>query len=339
MTLINSSLYKESITSIASEISVDGGRILITGGSGLIGRCVVDVLRQANQSFGKHFTIFAMGRNAEKLSEAFGDNDDVLCLVQDICNPIAVEQLDYIIHTASNADPVSYAKYPVETIMTNVLGSKNVLEYCKYNKTRALFTSSFEVYGKLEQDEYGENDYGIIDLNILRNCYSESKRMSEMLFKSYYDEYVTNCVIVRLPSVYGPTMQMNDSKAHAQFFRNALEGQNIVLKSKGTQKRSYCYVIDAVSGILRVLINGKSGEVYNIANENSTATIAEVAHVIANISQRKVIYDLPTEIESKGFSKPQNCVLKNERIKKLGWQGKYDLTKGIEETINILKGN
>lgn len=336
MTLINNSLYKESVTAVASEISVNGGRILITGGSGLIGRCAVDVLRQANRSFGKQFTIYAMGRSAAKLSKAFGDSNDVHCIAQDICDPITVERLDYIIHTASNADPVSYAQYPVETIMTNILGTKNVLDYCKNKKTRALFTSSFEVYGKLEQDEYGENDYGILDLDIMRNCYPESKRMSEVLLKSYYGEYKTDCVIARLPSVYGPTMQQNDSKAHAQFLRNALAGQDIVLKSKGTQKRTYCYVMDAVSGIFRILFCGKSGQVYNIANENTIATIAEVAQTIANISGKKVIYDLPSEIESKGFSKPQNCVLKNERLKELGWQGKYDLFKGIEETINIL---
>ena len=158
-----------------------------------------------------------------------------------------------------------------------------------------------------------------------------------MLFKSYLDEYGVDCVIARLSSIYGPTMKDDDSKAHAQFIKNGIAGQNIVLKSSGNQKRTYCYVIDAVSGLLTVLFNGRSGEVYNVANENSIATIAEVAQTVADYAGTKVIFDLPDDVESKGFSKPQNCILKTDKIKRLGWVGKYDLKTGICETMDILK--
>ena len=132
-------------------------------------------------------------------------------------------------------------------------------------------------------------------------------------------------------------MQANDSKAHAQFLMNALAGQDIVLKSKGTQRRTYCYVMDAVSGILAVLFRGKAGEAYNVANDQSIATIAEVAQTIAKIAGTKVIFDLPDDVESKGFSRPQNCVLKTDKIKALGWNGKYRLNEGLNETFEILK--
>ena len=218
------------------------------------------------------------------------------------------------------------------------MGAKNVLDYCKGKTTRALLTSSFEVYGKLEQDEYCEDQYGVIDLNLIRSCYPESKRTAEMLFRSYADEYGVNCVIARLSSIYGPTMKADDSKAHAQFIRNALVGENIVLKSKGSQLRTYCYVMDAVSGILTVLFRGKNrGEAYNVANENSVATIAEVAQTIADYAGTKVVFDIPDAVESKGFSKFQNCVLKTDKLKSLGWSGKYDLKAGINETMVILK--
>lgn len=329
--------YQESIKNVASTISEKGGTVLVTGASGLIGTCIVDALVSANLYFGKHFQIYAIGRNADKLFGKFGSNPDIHCVAHDISEPISISGIDYIIHAASNADPSSYALYPVETILTNVLGAKNVLDYCRNNNTRALLTSSFEVNGKLEQDEYSENDYGIIDLNMIRSCYPESKRTAELLFRSYYDEYEVDCVIARLPSVYGPTMQSNDSKAQAQFLRNAISGEDIVLKSKGTPKRTYCYVMDAISGLLTVLFTGKSGEIYNVANGNSIATIAEVAQTIADISGQKVIFDLPNEIEKKGFSKPQNCILKSEKVKALGWNGRYTLKKGMEETIQILK--
>ena len=335
--LESSSLYSNSINSIAKEISIDNCKILVTGASGLIGTCIVDTFVQANQLFGKHFTIYAMGRNADNLSARFGKLSDVKCISQSITDPILVNGIDYIIHAASNADPASYALYPVETILTNVIGAKNVLDYCKNNHARALLTSSFEVNGKLDQDEYGENDYGTIDLNLIRSCYPESKRTAEMLFRSYFDEYGVDCLIARLPSVYGPTMKSNDNKAQAQFLHNALSGEDIVLKSNGTQKRTYCYVMDAVSGLLTILFNGKPGEVYNVANDKSIATIAEVAHVIAEISGQKVIFELPNDVERKGFSKPQNCILKSDKILALGWKGKYGLKNGIKETIDILR--
>ena len=335
----NSITYQKAIGKAASEITVPGGRILITGSTGLIGSCIVDVLLAANASFGKRFEVYALGRNEEKMKRRFGTDNALHFVVQDAAEPVTTEALDYIIHAASNADPKSYALYPVETIFTNILGARSVLDYCKGKRTRVLFTSTFEVYGKLEQDAYAEDQYGVIDLNMIRSCYPESKRTAEMLFKSYADEYGVNCVIARLSSIYGPTMKEDDSKAHAQFLRNALAGENIVLKSKGTQVRTYCYVMDAVSGILAVLFHGKTGEAYNVANENSVASIAEVAQTIADRAGTKVVFDLPDEVESKGFSKPQNCILKTDKIAGLGWKGKYDLKAGINETMTILKEN
>ena len=330
-------IYKKTIDAIAAEIPVDDGRFLITGASGLIGSCIVDVLLSANRLYGKKFLIYVMGRSIEKLAQRFEVSSDIHFVAQNVIDPIAIESLDYIIHAASNADPRSYALYPVETILTNVIGAKNVLDYCKVTRARALLTSTFEVYGKLEQDEYAENEYGTIGLDVIRNCYPESKRTAEMLFRCYHNEYGVDCVIARLASIYGPTMQKDDSKAHAQFLRNALAGEDIVLKSKGTQKRTYCYVMDAVSGLFAVLFKGKSGESYNVANDKSIATIAEVAQTIADLSGTKIIFDLPDEVESKGFSKPQNCVLKTDKIKALGWSGKYDLKQGLSETLEILR--
>lgn len=332
-------IYKDAIDIIAKELPVKSGRILITGATGLIGTCLGDVFQAANDNYGCSFEIYALGRSLERLNKRFSGNKDVRCIAQDIVEPITIEGLDYIINAASIADPRSYALYPVETILTNVMGTKNVLEYCKANgKTRALLTSTFEVYGKLDLDEYGEDDFGIIDNKQLRYCYPESKRTSEFMFRAYHDEYGVDCVIARLSSIYGPTMLDDDSKAHAQFLRNALKHQDIVLKSEGKQKRTYCYVMDAVSGLLTVLFKGEACEAYNIAYDQSIATIAEVAQTIADIAGTKVIFDLPDAIEAKGFSKPQNIVLKTEKLKSLGWRGRYRLKDGMSDTLKILSG-
>ena len=339
-TIINSDIYKFELEQLAKELPVKTGNFLITGASGLIGSCIVDVLWISNMKLGTNFKIYALGRSKEKLIQRFPYvKENIEFIEQDIVEPISdPPHLNYIIHAASYADPGSYAAYPAETILINLEGAKNVLNYCKLHPaTRVLLTSTFEVYGKHEKDEYKESDYGVLDHNLMRSCYPESKRTAELLFKSYHQEYKVDSVIARLSSIYGPTMLKTDDKAHAQFIKNGLSGKNIVLKSSGTQKRTYCYVMDAVSGLFKVLFCGHSGETYNVANKNSVATIAEVAKKIAEICNTNIIFESPSDMERRKFSKQQNCILKTEKLESLGWSGKYDLYTGLKNTLNILK--
>lgn len=286
-------MYKNSVRVLAKQLGLRNKSILVTGATGLIGSCAIDVLSASNKEFGANIKIYALGRNKNKIERRFGKS--VIPVEQDIITPLDEKiEYDYIIHGASNADPKSYALQPVETILTNVLGNKNILDYCVgHPKTKMILTSSFEVYGELKgQDIYSENMSGIIDQTVLRNGYSESKRCSELLVRSYVDEYGIGAIIARLPSVYGPTMLESDSKAHAQFIRNALNGENIVLKSKGEQTRNYCYVLDVVSALFKLLCAGKNGEIYNISNENSVASIAEIARICAEIAGTRVVLSL-----------------------------------------------
>jgi len=331
-------MYENSIKDIAKVLELHNISILVTGATGLIGSCLIDTLLIANSNYGVNIKIYALGRNRERIIARFGQG--VIPVVQDIMKPLNDEiEYDYIIHGASNADPKSYATQPVETILTNIIGNKNVLDYClKHRKTKMILTSTFEVYGELPNtDVYSENMSGIIDQTVLRNGYPESKRCCELLVRSYIDEYGINAVIVRLPSVYGPTMQKTDSKAHAQFIKNALNGEKIVLKSEGAQRRTYCYVVDVVSALLEILAKGENGEIYNISNEKSVASIAEVASICAEIAKTEVVFDLPDAVEVKGFSKSKNCILDNSKLRALGWEGKYTLKEGLTETLEYLR--
>lgn len=341
--MVNNKIYRSALEKVIPLIVIRDGSVLVTGASGLIGSCLVDLLMLAN-SYGRNFDVYALGRNKEKMKNRFSffDGSDMLHFVeQDIQMPLdGSEQYDYIVHGASNADPRNYALYPVETMLINMSGAKNVLDYCKnHPATRAIMLSTFEVYGNAGKDLYQESDAGVIDLNMIRSCYPESKRCMEILTRCYVAEYGVNAVIGRLCSIYGPTMLKDDSKAHAQFIRNALRGEDIVLKSKGEQRRTYCYALDAVTGMLCVLGKGAVGEAYNISSEESVVTIAEVAETVANIAGAKVVFDLPDEIEKKGFSKPQNCILDNQKLRALGWKEKYDIKTGLKECIDILKEN
>lgn len=341
--MLGNTIYRESLKRVVPEIAINDGKILITGASGLIGSCIIDLLMLANE-YGRHFEVYALGRSKEKLSARFNaikDSNMLHFVEQDIMQPLDDSvSYDYIIHGASNADPRNYALYPAETMLINLEGAKNILNYCKAHlETKALLMSTFEVYGNAGKDVYSETDCGVVDLNKIRSCYPESKRCMEILTRCYVEEYGVKAVIGRLSSIYGPTMAKDDSKAHAQFIRNGLNGEDIVLKSKGEQRRTYCYVIDAVTGLLCVLAKGTVGEVYNIANENAVVSIAEVAQTVAAISGTKVIMQLPDDLEKKGFSAPQNCLLNNTKLRQLGWKGHYDLCNGIGECLTILKAS
>lgn len=330
--------YKEDIEEVAKALPISNGKFLITGATGLIGRCIIETLLLANKKYHTNFKIYALARSEERIKSKLGD--DVIPIVQNITEKLNnAFEFDYIIHAASNADPRTYAEQPVETILTNVIGSQNIFEYCLNHKNvKVLLTSSFEVYGKVEgQDLYKEGMNGMLDFEMLRNGYPESKRCAELLLKGYVQEYGIRAVIARMASIYGPTMLESDSKAHAQFIHNAINGEPIILKSEGKQRRTYCYVVDAVSAIFKILLEGHPGEAYNVSYENSVASIAEVAKVVADITETSVIFGKPDKIEQRGFSKAQNCILDNTKLKQLGWNGKFNLRQGMEHTIESLK--
>ena len=340
--MVENKIYKEALERAIPQIAIDDGKVLVTGASGLIGSCLIDLLMLANQH-GRHFEVYALGRSAEKLKlrfRAFGDSEMLHFVEQDVRQPLDRSlEFNYFVHGASNADPRNYALYPVETMLINMVGTEKILEYCRsHPQTKTIVLSTFEVYGNAGKDVYSESEYGVLDLDTLRNCYPESKRCAEQLTRSFVDEYKVKAVIGRLCSIYGPTMGKDDSKAHAQFIKNALRGEDIILKSKGEQRRTYCYVLDAVTGILTVLAKGEIGESYNISYEGSVASVADVAQTVADIVRSKVVFNLPDDIEKKGFSKPQNCILDNSKLRSLGWQGYYTLEQGLRETIEILKG-
>lgn len=341
--ILESSIYNEGLKSVAKHLPEHDSSYLVTGATGLIGSCMVDVLLWANRKLGHTHQVYTISRTLKKLKSRFEyaqDSGWLHFIEQDISCPLSCNiPVDYIIHAASNADPQNYSLYPAETILTNVCGTENILNYCRQNNVkRLLFTSTFEVYGKITgTDIFEETMSGILDPTILRNCYPESKRCAEFLVRCYSSEYKVNAVIARLCSIYGPTMQSDDSKAHAQFIRNALANEDIILKSPGMQLRTYCYVLDAVDALFKILFEGQTGEIYNIANEKSIITISELAHTIAALSGARVVFRIPDSIEQGGYSQQQNCVLSNRKLKALGWNGRYDIEDGIAQTLSILR--
>ena len=327
--------------------------ILITGATGMICSFLVDVLMYRNSKYNDNIKIYIISRTKEKVLKRFNhyeieeysknNKSNLIYIIQNICKPLEVDiPFDYIIHGASNTHPVSYSKDPVGTITTNVLGFYNLLEYSiSHTPNRIFLMSTVEIYGENKKDveEFDENYLGYINCNTVRAGYPESKRVCESLAQAYISKYNMDIVIGRFPRTYGPTMQLEDSKASAQFIKNALNNEDIVLKSEGNQYYSYCYTFDAVSALLKILLDGISGEAYNIADKKSNITLKEFANILANFNNKEVVFELPNDIEKKGFSNATKAIMNADKLKKLGWTMQYDIKNGLIRTLEIMREN
>lgn len=349
MKLLDNKDYQEDLSKI-TEINLPWEKlknksILISGATGMIGSCLVDVLMKLNVDKGICCHIFTLGRNAEKAKKRFDEywtSKYFDFLEHDINTTLSipkVENMDFVLHMASNTHPLAYANDPIGTVTTNILGAHQLLEYASQHKTeRFAFASSNEIYGENRGDVevFNESYCGYIDSNTMRAGYPESKRCAEALCQAYIRQKNMDIVIPRLTRTYGPTMLMSDSKAISQFIKKGLSHEDIVLKSKGTQFYSYTYVADAVSGLLTVLLSGKSGEAYNIADQASDIMLKDLAGQIATISGTKVIFELPDEVEKAGYSTATKARLDGSKLKALGWNAMYSIQEGLERTLKIL---
>jgi len=312
---------------------------MITGATGMICSAVAELLFWLNKEFNANIRIVLAGRNRERMQQrfyCFKEEIDYSFLEYDATKENGIVfSPDYIIHGASPADPVSFIKLPVKTMFANLIGLKSLLDIAREApKTRLLYISSSEVYGKKEENRpFQESDYGYVDILNPRACYPSSKRAAETICAAYHEEYGVDFVVVRPGHIYGPSITETDSRASAQFTRKAKAGENIVLKSAGTQLRSYTYTLDCASAILTVLLKGECGEAYNISNPHSIVTIRELAECMAKTAGVKVVYEQASDQELKSYNMMDNSSLESAKLENMGWKGRFDIKKGIESTI------
>ena len=347
MSFYKSENYKKDIEiAVKATVGLEklyNSSVLIAGGSGLIGSFMADMLLFANKHMNANITVYAMDLSAERLATRYeGIDTDKLHFVEHNVNelPDFDFAVDYIIHAASPAFPAAFNNDPVGTVMSNILGTKYLLDYGKDHGTkRMLYISSGEVYGQgdLSLEAFEETYAGYVDPTSARSCYPNGKRTAETLCVSYTKQFGIDTVIVRPSHTYGPTVTKADNRANAQFVNKGLAGEDIVLNSAGNQMRSYTYLADSASAILSVLTSGESGNAYNIANSASRTTIAGFAKEVASQTGTKVIFADPDEVAKAEMTPIAKQVLSSKKLEGLGWKGQFTVEEGIRHTLNIMR--
>lgn len=350
MNLYNNSLYNDDVKYVANLAlpweKLIGKSLMLSGATGLIGSFLVDVIMEKNVMDNLNCTVYALGRKKEKAKARFAkfaEDPRLTFIPYDVKLPFTREDIrtvDYVLHLASNTHPMQYATDPIGTITTNIIGLQNLLDFAvTHNVNRFTFASSNEIYGENRGDaEFFDEKYcGYIDSNTMRAGYPESKRCGEALCQAYKAQKGLDVVIPRLTRSYGPTMLMTDTKALSQFIKKGIAGEDIVLKSAGTQYFSYQYMADSVSGLLYVLLCGENGEAYNIAEKHSDIMLKDLAAIIAGFKGKKVVFEIPNAVEASGYSTATKARLDGHKLETLGWKPRYDIRSGIERTMRILE--
>ncbi len=299
--------------------------VFITGATGLIGFNLVNGLLYANRKKTLGMSILALVRDEARAKERFAAvvhaKEPIQWIVGTVEElPAVAQSVDYIIHCAGQTASKAFVQRPVETIRTSILGTLQTLELARRKHVAGfVYASSMEVYGHppkghkvLETDVCGLSPLAV------RNSYPVSKLQCESLCCAYASEYGIPVVIARLAQTFGPGVHPDDNRIFAEFGHCIQEKQDIVLRTKGETERSYLYAADAVTALLTILLKGQPGKAYNVADENTYCSIAEMAQKVAVSNNIGVRFELDKENEC-GYPEPVYMDLDITQLRELGW--------------------
>lgn len=319
-----------------------GKTFLITGATGLIGSLLVRFLLYANETIGLNAKVYAVVRNPEKADKIFADNktNALSYVVADLEKDevTCTGTCDYIIHAAAVTASKIMVSDPVRTIRTAIDGTEKMLQFAVEKKVSAfVYISSMEIYGQPKTEgKTTEKDLGYVDIESVRSCYPEGKRMCECLCTAYASQYDVNVISARLAQTFGAGILPTENRVFAQFARSAMKGQNIVLHTTGESEGNYVYTTDAIAAILILLVKGKAGEAYNIANEESHITIRNMAQLVADeIADGKiqVVIDIPENSAALGYAPSVKMQLDASKMCELGWNPEVGLADAYKRMI------
>jgi UDP-glucuronate decarboxylase len=316
-------------------------RILVTGGAGFIGSHLCERLVREG-----HYVLSVDNLSTGQSSNTkhfLPDNQALWWEVResllDIRDEFPGAGIDEIYNLACPASPVAYQRDPIGTLMTCVLGARNVLDLARATGAKVLQASTSEVYGDPDISPQPETYRGSVNPIGPRACYDEGKRAAETLFFDYHRQHGTRIKVARIFNTYGPRMRADDGRVVSNFITQALRGEPVTIYGDGSQTRSFCYVDDMVDGLVRLMASGDdvTGPV-NLGNPEEV-TIAGLANLIGNPVQmrpdhnqnpmRGAVHFLPLPQDDPRRRCPDITLAKQL----LGWQPGIALDEGLRRTV------
>ncbi len=304
--------------------------ILITGGAGFLGSHLCDALIEKGHDILCVDNFFT--GNKSNISHLL-TNPNFTLIRHDVTFPLYVE-VDQIYNLACPASPIHYQFDPVQTTKTSVHGAINMLGLAKRLKARILQASTSEVYGDPEIHPQTEEYWGRVNPIGIRSCYDEGKRCAETLFFDYWRQHKLEIKVMRIFNTYGPRMHPNDGRVVSNFIVQALNNKPITIYGDGSQTRSFCYVDDLITGMIKLMESHKSitGPI-NIGNP-SEFTMIELAELVIKLtSSRSKLKFKPLPEDDPKQRQPNISLAKS----KLNWSPKVSLEEGLNKTITYFK--
>ena len=301
-------------------------RVLITGGAGFLGSHLCEhFLAQGSTVIAVDNLLTGRLENIEHLLK----NPKFSFIKLDVTNFLHVPgKLDAVLHFASPASPIDYARWPIPTLKVGALGTHKALGLAKDKKAVFVLASTSEVYGDPLVSPQPESYWGNVNPIGPRGVYDEAKRFAEALTMAYHRSHGLPVRILRIFNTYGPRMRLNDGRAVQNFLTQALTGKPITVYGDGSQTRSLTYVSDLVDGIDRLLRGTLVGPV-NVGNPREQ-TLLEIAETVKRLTKSKSrIVFRPLPEDDPKVRRPDIALAR----KSLGWSPKVALEPGLRLTI------
>ena len=332
------------IQNICQEMS--GKTVLITGARGFLGRYFIEIFKQLNS---KHLTspvhVIALDNliTSGKYAEQSIDDSNIQFIEHDVTKPFSFDkEIHYVIHAAGIASPQYYQKYPLETLDVAITGTKNMLQLTKQKNAKFTFFSSSEIYGNPDMQNIPtkEEYWGNVSSLGPRACYDESKRVGETLCYIFNQQFGVKTNIVRPFNFYGPGMQEKDYRVLPNFASRIKAKRPLKIYGRGDQTRTFCYITDALTGLLQVILRGTSNEVYNIGNPEPEISITHLAEMINKVLDYKIPYEVIDYPDDYPANEPnRRCPDIQKAQEHLGYNPQVRLEDGLKRFFSWTDSN
>lgn len=310
--------------------------ILVTGGAGFLGYNLCKrLLREGNRVVCHDNLSTGQSENVDELSKYGNFIFKTVDVKSSGYNPYNVyfDKIDQIYHLACPASPPKYQKDPIDTMMTMVVGTKNILEFAKYHDATVLVASTSEVYGDPEISPQIESYRGSVNPHGIRSCYDEGKRAAECLTFDYKRMYGLDIRISRTFNTYGEGMDIADGRVVTNFISQALTHSPITIYGDGSQTRSLCYVDDQIDGLIKLMNSKYSDSPVNIGNPEEITVLDLAKEIIELTNSKSEIVHRPLPSDDPKQRRPDISLA--ERV--LDWKPKTSRKLGLIKTIEYAK--